>query len=1078
MINNLCKKVILAGGSLTPLIIDPKTTNGTGLMNPSILLDKGKLLLNLRHVNYTLYHCENGQLFNNRWGPLSYLNPEDDLHLRTWNYMCELNEDLTIRKLQLIDTSTLDVPPIWEFVGLEDGRLVRWEEKLYLCGVRRDTTTNGQGRMELSEIARKDGKWQELARYRIEPPDTTSYCEKNWMPILDMPYHFVKWSNPTEMVKVDIKTLKAKTIVWKGGVGPFQNMRGGSQVIPFGEFRICIIHEVDLLKNKLNQKDAKYTHRFVMWDKDWNIVHVSDMFSFMTGEVEFCCGMTMHENHLLITFGFQDNAAYILRMPVKFFCDMMGIERTKDVDIEEPLFNWGEIKENTWIKNKFEDEIFEDKVYEKHFQVEIDDLVLDIGASVGPFTYSILDKKPKKVYCLEPHPELFKTLSDNIGLNNNVTLINKGVANTDGDNMLPGMFNKDSINYLSKPQIVPTITFESFIKEFGVSEIDFLKTDCEGGEYSIFTPKNKAWIKIHVHKIAGEFHLYNESLKKEFIAFRDSYLKTFLNYKVEDMMGNDITDTIYSDSFINNTMECMIYIDNRRKGFPIINWITLLDSKERQERMLDQFHRFGMSDHMIAAFDGRHQDFKNTSFVTGSFFDKMNSGEIATTCSHLLAIKLWYEMSEDDYGFFCEDDITFETINYWNKSWDDFIKDLPKGWKAIQLSLIKDDPLTEENMKFHIREWNDWSVGVYILSREYARKIIDKYIIDGKYVLSNGVIIPFPETIILENEEENENIYSIPLFTENNTDFESSFYPQFISTPYKGLQKECSDFILHWWKNKAIPKSTGNNGWKTTTYPTLEITTNIRQPKGCTIGCTVCPQDKLMTNYKGQSTLTLLNFMRVIDKLPKEVRITFSGFAEPFLNNMCTEMILYAHEKGHPISVYTTGVGLTLAKMRLLKDIPYSMGPNGGFCLHLPDTEGKTPIKLTPQYLNTIEYISSIQKEIQGFNAVCMGPVPDLLPPFQNIGVLTIYNRAGNLERKVSINNSFPCTCRCIEGVYHNVLLPNGDVVLCCMDYSLQHPLGNLFEQEYDDIVPIPNEVFELCKYCENGIDVIKNDKI
>ena len=53
---------------------------------------------------------------------------------------------------------------MWDFVGLEDARLVKWNETYYLCGVRRDTTTNGQGRMELSEIDIKDDSVKELKR--------------------------------------------------------------------------------------------------------------------------------------------------------------------------------------------------------------------------------------------------------------------------------------------------------------------------------------------------------------------------------------------------------------------------------------------------------------------------------------------------------------------------------------------------------------------------------------------------------------------------------------------------------------------------------------------------------------------------------------------------------------------------------------------------------------------------------------------------------------------------------------------------------------------------------------------------
>jgi hypothetical protein len=207
MNSNITKQVIKNGGSIHPIIIPSDQTNGTGLMNPSIYNDNGKLIMNLRHVNYTLYHCEGEQLHINRWGPLSYLNPENDLHLRTTNYFCEVTDDLQIKSFTQIDTSKLDIPPIWEFVGLEDGRLVRWNDKLYICGVRRDTTSHGEGRMEMSELEVKDGNVREVKRSRIKHPyDQSSYCEKNWMVVTDMPNHMVKWTNPTEVIEADPET--------------------------------------------------------------------------------------------------------------------------------------------------------------------------------------------------------------------------------------------------------------------------------------------------------------------------------------------------------------------------------------------------------------------------------------------------------------------------------------------------------------------------------------------------------------------------------------------------------------------------------------------------------------------------------------------------------------------------------------------------------------------------------------------------------------------------------------------------------------------------------------------------------
>lgn len=338
MINrNLCKTVLERGGKLSPLLISPEFSKGLGLMNPSILRLGNSYLLNIRNINYTLYHCEGEQLFTSRWGPLSYLHPENDMHLRTFNYMCEINPDtLEIIKYSLTDTSEFDVDPLWDFVGLEDARLVYWDNKLYQCGVRRDTTTNGVGRMEYTELRENslaktphESQFKEISRVRIEAPiDKKSYCEKNWMPVLDMPYHFVKWTNPTEVIKADPKTGESVQVFLSSKSIPnMPDLRGGSQVIRYNNYRIALLHEVNLFNNRLNQKDGTYLHRFIVWDLDWNIVTVSDPFSFMDGEIEFSCGIAFHEADMLLTFGFQDNAAYILRVPNNMINEILGLKQ-------------------------------------------------------------------------------------------------------------------------------------------------------------------------------------------------------------------------------------------------------------------------------------------------------------------------------------------------------------------------------------------------------------------------------------------------------------------------------------------------------------------------------------------------------------------------------------------------------------------------------------------------------------------------------------------------------------------------------------------------------------------------------
>jgi hypothetical protein len=329
MYENLVKTIINEyNGLIKPLIIDSKLTNGTGICNPSILVEDDKIHLILRHVEYTLYICENEQKYQSaNQGPLSYYHREDKNELKTNNYYCELDkESLEIVRFHKIDTSKHDVKPIWTFIGLEDARLVKWLNKYYLCGVRRDTTINGQGRMELSEIEINDDSVKEVNRSRIEVENKDSYCEKNWMPILSKPFHFVKWTDPTEVVNIDLKTNFAQRISHKEKkYNTKYDIRGGSPLIDwFDDTYLCITHEVDFtLENENGHKNASYYHRFVVFDEKYDIIMMTEPFNFMTGKIEFCIGLERYEDDIFIVFGFQDNGSYLVKINDKSLKDLI-----------------------------------------------------------------------------------------------------------------------------------------------------------------------------------------------------------------------------------------------------------------------------------------------------------------------------------------------------------------------------------------------------------------------------------------------------------------------------------------------------------------------------------------------------------------------------------------------------------------------------------------------------------------------------------------------------------------------------------------------------------------------------------
>lgn len=89
--------------------------------------------------------------------------------------------------------------------------------------------------------------------------------------------------------------------------------------------------------------------------------------------------------------------------------------------------------------------------------------------------------------------------------------------------------------------------------------------------------------------------------------------------------------------------------------------------------------------------------------------------------------------------------------------------------------------------------------------------------------------------------------------------------------------------------------------------PTLEITTMIGYP----VMCTFCPQDTLRKGMESQAKyLSLENFELILKKIPKHVRIDFSGMSEPWANKDCTEMVALALKNGYNIAIYTTLFGI------------------------------------------------------------------------------------------------------------------------------------------------------------------------
>ena len=237
--------------------------------------------------------------------------------------------------------------------------------------------------------------------------------------------------------------------------------------------------------------------------------------------------------------------------------------------------------------------------------------------------------------------------------------------------------------------------------------------------------------------------------------------------------------------------------------------------------------------------------------------------------------------------------------------------------------------------------------------------------------------------------------------------------------------------------------------------PTLEITTKV----GCVVNCRYCPQKILKEQYTLRSLkreLTFDVYKTCINKLPTNAIVCFGGFCEPFLSKDIIKMILYANKAHKEISIFTTLVGMTIEKFEMIKNIPFRK-----VVIHLPDEKNFANIPITQEYLKLLNYILETRNEAGKLfvdkmtcqakpNAVIWDIVKEKYHVSWNMT-----NRAGNLkypELPTFANFEGPLRCR-LSNFNHNVLLPNGDVVLCSFDFGLKHVLGNLLHEDYNQIM-------------------------
>jgi hypothetical protein len=254
---------------------------------------------------------------------------------------------------------------------------------------------------------------------------------------------------------------------------------------------------------------------------------------------------------------------------------------------------------------------------------------------------------------------------------------------------------------------------------------------------------------------------------------------------------------------------------------------------------------------------------------------------------------------------------------------------------------------------------------------------------------------------------------------------------------------------------------------------TLEFTTSLP----CINNYKFCPQDLLREKYEGEQMMTFDQFITILNKVPKHVDILFAGFSEPFTNRQSSTMMKYAFKQRYEVCLFSTLVGCTDIDIDIISGIKFKT-----CTIHIPDNINFV-IENEDKWIETYKKFKS--KIAITENHFHIGQPNEKIREVTVWGIHpTVQSRANTVDPNISIDRYKKGTLKC-PAMPTGVVLPNGDVALCCMDYGLKHKLGNLLTDSYDDLynsaeykrvmAGMTDESIEsICRYCYTQEGVIK----
>ncbi len=248
-------------------------------MNPSVCWHDGAVWCVVRTVNYAMTGRD-------------YAVDDPDGVVRTVNYLGRLSRSgKFVRPRAMCDLDQAPRRPT-TVVGYEDVRLVSVRGKLAGSATVCDRDRGRRLIAKLDLDARGD-----VRRATVQP--SNQLAEKNWMP-------FARGGEFAWVYSLD-PTCVVPGPLWDCPLA-LEHLRGGAAAV-LGGGLLCVVHEV-----VETAETRVYLHRFVKLDRSLRVVAVSPAWVFAHHGIEFCAGLLVDGDELVLSYGIEDCEAWVVRV--------------------------------------------------------------------------------------------------------------------------------------------------------------------------------------------------------------------------------------------------------------------------------------------------------------------------------------------------------------------------------------------------------------------------------------------------------------------------------------------------------------------------------------------------------------------------------------------------------------------------------------------------------------------------------------------------------------------------------------------------------------------------------------------